>query len=77
MERAKSPNGIIKIVSNSTSELKNQAMNIDILINKLKSWNFEDRNFHVDRQLADEILIIDGWQVEPDEYILEQYSYGD
>ncbi|MCF8532412.1 MAG: hypothetical protein K9G48_05370 [Reyranella sp.] len=33
------------------------------LIAKLESWT--DGSFHTDRQLSDEILIADGWKVEP------------
>ena len=35
------------------------------LIEKLKNW--KELDFHADRQLADEVLIADGWRVIPDE----------
>jgi hypothetical protein len=34
------------------------------LIQKLMAW--QDHDFHADRQLADEVLIADGWTVTPD-----------
>lgn len=36
-----------------------------LLISKLEAWCEHD--FHTDRQLADEVLIADGWSCEPDE----------
>jgi len=36
----------------------------DTLIDKLSAWTEHD--FHADRQLADEILIADGWNCEQD-----------
>jgi hypothetical protein len=37
---------------------------ISAVIAKLEVWREHD--FHKDRQLADEVLIADGWQCEPD-----------
>ena len=37
---------------------------MNALIEKLKSW--KELDFHGDRQLADEVLIADGWRVIPD-----------
>ncbi|WP_319798277.1 hypothetical protein [Nitrobacter sp.] len=37
----------------------------DAVITKLQAWTEFD--FHTDRQLADEILIADGWCCEPDQ----------
>lgn len=36
------------------------------LLAKLEAWREADADFHRDRQLADEVLIADGWQCEPD-----------
>jgi hypothetical protein len=36
------------------------------LIERLKAWKPEDREFHSTRQLADEILVADGWSCESD-----------
>jgi hypothetical protein len=36
------------------------------LIAKLEAWTEEGDTFHGTRQLADEVLIADGWRVEPD-----------
>lgn len=35
------------------------------LVAKLEAW--AEHDFHADRQLADEILIADGWNCEPDQ----------
>jgi hypothetical protein len=40
------------------------SLSIDEVIAKLEAWREHD--FHADRQLADEVLIADGWQCEPD-----------
>lgn len=37
------------------------------LIGKLQAWSMEAGSFHGDRQLADEVLIADGWRCEPDD----------
>lgn len=36
------------------------------LLAKLEAWTEETRNFHGDRQLADEVLLACGWRVFPD-----------
>ena len=41
--------------------------NLAPLIAKLQAWTMETGDFHSDRQLADEVLIADGWKCEPDE----------
>lgn len=41
--------------------------NLDKLIADLCSWTIEKGDFHSDRQLADRVLIADGWQVIEDE----------
>ena len=38
-------------------------MSVDAVVAKLAAWTEHD--FHKDRQLADEVLIADGWQCEP------------
>ncbi len=38
--------------------------NFMALIAKLEAW--AEHDFHADRQLADEVLIADGWNCEPD-----------
>lgn len=40
------------------------SLSIDEVIAKLEAWREHD--FHADRQLADEVLLADGWQCEPD-----------
>ncbi len=37
------------------------------LIAKLRAWSERDGSFHGDRQLADEVLIADGWRCETDQ----------
>jgi hypothetical protein len=34
------------------------------LIKALETWTLESSDFHRDRQLADEVLLADGWKVE-------------
>ena len=41
-------------------------MELSQIIFKLETWTLETGDYHSDRQLADEILIADGWKVEPD-----------
>lgn len=42
-------------------------MQLSEIIVRLCDWSLETSNFHADRQLADEVLIADGWRVVPDE----------
>lgn len=37
------------------------------VISKLEGWSDHGGDFHSDRQLSDEVLIADGWRVEPDQ----------
>ncbi|WP_020476410.1 hypothetical protein [Zavarzinella formosa] len=41
-------------------------LELKTLIRKLEAWSDESGSFHTDRQLADEVLIADGWRVVPD-----------
>lgn len=38
----------------------------EALIACLERWSMETGGFHEDRQLADEVLVADGWHCEPD-----------
>jgi hypothetical protein len=40
------------------------SQNLQTLIEKLQAW--KEHDFHADRQLADEVLIADGWKCEAD-----------
>lgn len=42
-------------------------MPIKAVIAKLEAWSYAPGDFHSDRQLADEILIADGWKPVADE----------
>jgi hypothetical protein len=41
-------------------------MTIDEVIERLRRWSMANGDFHADRELADAVLIADGWQCEPD-----------
>jgi hypothetical protein len=39
---------------------------LDAVIDKLHKWTLASGSFHADRQLADEVLLADGWRPVPD-----------